>query len=167
MTTIPGNKFLDRLRHDYEGYCERYDEILTRCAENGRDPDEMEARSLDELRETMLPIGERIVELRDDWDRRYKAVTAFGGGDQPGAPVPVVAGSDGGMAPPADAALQGRGGIPPLLFGERQLRQMMAAVQARSALTLDMEPRSPACRTGPPWPPRPGRSSAPGRSRSR
>ena len=74
---MPANRLLDRLSTEYRALSDQYDEILTRCDDEGRDPTDHEAANLDGLRSEMGPLGERLVELRDTDDRRYAAVRAM------------------------------------------------------------------------------------------
>jgi HK97 family phage major capsid protein len=71
------NRLMDRLSDEYRALSTQYDEILTRCEDEGRDPTEHEAANLDGLRSEMSPLGERLVELRETDDRRYAAVRAM------------------------------------------------------------------------------------------
>jgi HK97 family phage major capsid protein len=71
------NRLMDRLTGEYRTLSDQYDEILTRCDDENRDPDDKEAANLDGLRSEMAPLGERLIELRETEDRRYAAVRAM------------------------------------------------------------------------------------------
>jgi HK97 family phage major capsid protein len=71
------NRLMERLSNEYRALSTQYDEILTRCDDEGRDPNDHEAANLDGLRSEMGPLGERLIELRETEDRRYAAVRAM------------------------------------------------------------------------------------------
>jgi HK97 family phage major capsid protein len=78
VTAMPvNNRLMDRLADEYRALSTQYDEILTRCDDEGRDPNDHEAQNLDGLRSEMGPLGERLIELRETEDRRYAAVRAM------------------------------------------------------------------------------------------
>jgi hypothetical protein len=64
------NRLLERLGADYTEKFSQYDVILKRCHAEGRDPNSAEEAELDDLSSQMEPLGERIVRLREDDDRR-------------------------------------------------------------------------------------------------
>jgi HK97 family phage major capsid protein len=86
------NRLLEKLGSEYRTLSEQYDEILNRCEEAGRDPDDNEAALLENLRSEMGPLGERLIELRETDERRFAAVRAMS--DAPEVPrsanLPVV-----------------------------------------------------------------------------
>jgi HK97 family phage major capsid protein len=86
------NRLMDRLSLEYRGLVEQYEQILNRCADDGRDPDDTEAELLDGLRSEMTPLGARLIELRETDDRRMAAVRAMA--DAPAVPdaskLPIV-----------------------------------------------------------------------------
>ncbi|HEY2300283.1 MAG TPA: hypothetical protein VGH66_00240, partial [Acidimicrobiales bacterium] len=71
------NRLLERLGADYSHLFADFDDILNRCAAEGRDPTDAEQGILDGLKEQMEPLGERIVELRSIEDRRHSTLTAL------------------------------------------------------------------------------------------
>jgi HK97 family phage major capsid protein len=71
------NRLLNRLGDDYNELFARYDAILNRCHDEGRDPDESEDGLLVELRSEMNPLGERIIQLRETEDRRSSTTAAL------------------------------------------------------------------------------------------
>jgi HK97 family phage major capsid protein len=71
------NRLFERLSGDYRTLTEQYEEILNRCADEGRDPSEAEAGTLDELRSEMGPLGDRLIELRESDERRFGALRAM------------------------------------------------------------------------------------------
>ena len=71
------NRLLDRLSAEYRTLSENYDEILTRCEDEQRDPNDTETGLLEGLRSEMQPLGDRVIELRETEDRRYAAVRAM------------------------------------------------------------------------------------------
>src|SRR6516162_290181 len=79
------NRLMDKLGGDYRLLVDQYEQILNRCADEGRDPDDTEAGLLDGLRSEMQPLGERLVELRETDDRRMAAVRAMA--DAPDLPA--------------------------------------------------------------------------------
>ena len=81
---MPTNRLLDRLAAEYRTLSEQYDDVLTRCEDEQRDPSDNESSILDGLRSEMQPLGERLIELRETDDRRYAAVRAMA--DAPLAP---------------------------------------------------------------------------------
>jgi HK97 family phage major capsid protein len=83
---------MEKLAVDYRGLVEQYEHILNRCADENRDPSDVEAANLDGLRSEMNPLGDRLVELREVDDRRLAAVRAMNDApDVPaGAKLPVV-----------------------------------------------------------------------------
>ena len=87
------NRLLERLGADYNQLFTNYDNILNRCHDENRDPDDNEVKLLEGLRSEMDPLGERIIQLRETEDRRSTTLTALtdvpdrqGGGDR----MPVV-----------------------------------------------------------------------------
>ena len=137
-------KLLDMLEARYAEGVDELDRILDRChAEGDRAPDLLEAAQLDRIHADLVPLGERLLEVRSHEERRHKAITAMSGGElRPVGAVPLVAAAEPGVETRSE--VQGRGGIPPLWFGESQLRQVMAAVKSRGGVdTSDMEPRRP------------------------
>jgi hypothetical protein len=117
------NRLLTRLGNDYTNLFDRYDAILNRCHDEGRDPTGGEEVELDQLRSDMTPLGERIVQLRETEDRRASTIVAIGGDSI----VPVQPGSGGMPVPPR------RHTLAPLHVGEVQLRAVMAAIAGRTA----------------------------------
>ncbi|HEY2303728.1 MAG TPA: phage major capsid protein, partial [Acidimicrobiales bacterium] len=71
------NRLLERLGADYQQLFSNFDDILNRCAAEGRDPTDAEQGILDGLKDQMDPLGERIVELRSIEDRRHSTVAAL------------------------------------------------------------------------------------------
>jgi HK97 family phage major capsid protein len=71
------NRLLERLGADYSHLFADFDDILNRCATEGRDPTDAEQGILDGLKADMEPLGERIVELRSIEDRRASTLTAL------------------------------------------------------------------------------------------
>lgn len=87
------NRLLERLGADYNQLFGQYDNILNRCHDENRDPDDNEVKLLEGLRSEMDPLGERIIQLRETEDRRQTTMTALtdmpdrqAGGDR----LPVV-----------------------------------------------------------------------------
>ena len=87
------NRLLERLGADYNQLFTNYDNILNRCHDENRDPDDNEVKLLEGLRSEMDPLGERIIQLRETEDRRQTTMTALAdmpdrqaGGDR----MPVV-----------------------------------------------------------------------------
>lgn len=71
------NRLLEQLRAQYGELVRSYDDILDRCANEGRDPSDTEATLLDSLRGELEPLGERIVQMRDTDSRRLATMTAL------------------------------------------------------------------------------------------
>jgi HK97 family phage major capsid protein len=111
------NRLVERLGADYNQLFERYDAILTRCHTEGRDPNSGEEVELDQLRSDMNPLGERIVQLRDDETRRQATATALDGLPTPLTPV----------------ATSERVRPSPLVCSDHMLRQIIDAVRSRTA----------------------------------
>jgi hypothetical protein len=123
------NRLLEQLRSQYGELVHQYDDVLDRCANEARDPSEVEAGVLEGLRGEMEPLGERIVQLRDTDARRLSTMTAL-------ADFPAT-GDDGSVMPASTSGPESEGQVqhtraelPPLAMGETQLRSLMAAVAA-------------------------------------
>jgi hypothetical protein len=116
------NALLTRLGRDYNDLFARYDTILNRCHDENRDPDPSETMELEGLRWELNPLGERIVQLRDDENRRQSTVLAL---TPPGGIEPVSA--------PAGAPPGRRHPLPPLTVGDTQLSAIQAAIENRTA----------------------------------
>ncbi|HSS09910.1 MAG TPA: phage major capsid protein, partial [Acidimicrobiales bacterium] len=140
------NRLLEKLSADYRDGLANYDEILNRCTAEGRDPDPGEARILDELRSEMEPLGERIVQLRSDADRRASTLTAMtpDSADGRNAPAPLQPGS----APPLQTRAR-RHPLPSLEVGEVQLRAVMDAIETRTPYSQPVELQTRAAITTP------------------
>ena len=86
------SRFMERMAADYKHLSEQYDGILSRCDDEGRDPNIDEVNLLEGLRSEMGPLGDRLIELRETDERRYAAVRAMS--DAPAVPdtknLPVV-----------------------------------------------------------------------------
>jgi hypothetical protein len=117
------NKLLERLGADYNEMFARYDAIVNRCHVEMRDPDASETMELEGLRSEMNPLGERIVQLRDDDDRRQSTITAM---TPPGGIVPVSGAGAAGV-------VEDRPRPSPLMCSDQMLRSIMHAVQSRTA----------------------------------
>ncbi|HEY2301926.1 MAG TPA: hypothetical protein VGH66_08530, partial [Acidimicrobiales bacterium] len=83
------NRLMQRLAGDYQTLVESYETILNTCADEQRDPTDVEAANLDGLRSQMTPLGDRLIELRETDDRRYAAVRAMA--DAPTLPDTITA----------------------------------------------------------------------------
>ena len=59
----PINRLLTRLRDNYADLSTAYDDIINRCADGNREPNEHEQANLIQLRTDMGPLADRIVEL--------------------------------------------------------------------------------------------------------
>jgi HK97 family phage major capsid protein len=82
---------MTNLAADFQTLTDQYENILDRCADEGRDPTETEAATLDGLRSQMQPLGERLVELRATDDRIVASRAAFTGAPElPPSPGPLV-----------------------------------------------------------------------------
>jgi HK97 family phage major capsid protein len=126
------NRLMEKLGSEYRTLSEQYDEILNRCEEAGRDPDDNEAALLENLRSEMGPLGERLVELRDTDERRFAAVRAMS--DAPEVPrsanLPVVQiRSEAEIYHPADA-----GGERWSFFGDLLHAQVDGELEARNRI---------------------------------
>ena len=94
------NRLLEQLRTQHAELSAQYDDVLNRCADEGRDPSEAEAGILEGLQGQLEPLGERIVTLRSADDRRLATMTALdnypivgddgSGRRSDGGPAPVV-----------------------------------------------------------------------------
>jgi hypothetical protein len=129
------NALLSKLGARYGELAQRYDAILDRCGREDRSPNSSETETLTQLRSDMGALTERVVELRDDEDRRHAAMTALT--DIPdlmgGAPYSVV-GDQGPVVPLAQGGptgllgMQTRAQPPELCPSEQQVRSLMAAI---------------------------------------
>ncbi|HEY2302181.1 MAG TPA: hypothetical protein VGH66_09820, partial [Acidimicrobiales bacterium] len=81
------NRLLERLGADYNQLFQNFDDILNRCAAEGRDPTDAEQGLLDGLKDQMEPLGDRIVELRAVEDRRHSTVVALSDVPERGEPT--------------------------------------------------------------------------------
>jgi hypothetical protein len=121
------NRLIERLGADYDQVLGRSEGILDRCHAEGREPSADEALELDGLRSDMDPLGERILELREVDDRKHavaRAMTPDGGDGHVG---PLQSGSL------ASGHVEGRARPSPLICSDAMLRNIMQAVQTRSA----------------------------------
>lgn len=127
------NRLIERLRGQFEQLLEQYDGILNRCADETRDPTELEAANLVSLRAEMEPLSDRLVQLRADDDRRMLALTALTNYPDPGA----LPGAGTGRAPVvqvrSEPAIYRRDGGASF-FADLFQAQMSADVEARSRL---------------------------------
>jgi HK97 family phage major capsid protein len=131
------NALLDTLGERYRSLAETYDQILAKCADEKREPNELEEQNLIDLRSQMEPLTERVVELRADEDRRHRAMTAL-------TDIPDISGTEGGGSTrtpvvrvrseavtyrPADAGMEYRS-----FFADLYSAQITGDVEARSRL---------------------------------
>ena len=65
------SRFMERMAADYKHLSEQYDGILSRCDDEGRDPNADEVTQLEGLRPEMGPLGDRLIELRETDERRF------------------------------------------------------------------------------------------------
>jgi HK97 family phage major capsid protein len=140
------NRLLERLGQDYKNLFDEYDQILNRCHAENRDPTSSEEGELTGLRSIMEPLGDRIVQLREDDDRRTAAVRAMtpAGGDVAASSAHPVPGR--------------RHTPPPLRVGEMQLRAITSAITNRTPYHEAIEPMqtraavmTPVGATSPVW----------------
>jgi hypothetical protein len=156
------NVLLQQLGQRYESLAGEYDSIVTTCERERREPSGAEESRLLQLRDQMRPLVDRVEELRDDEDRRHRAMNALtdipdisgtepGGRyhaisgwtpstgqpqGQPGGPVmPVVGGNGNGYGRPQTRA----GRLPLLQASDAQLGRFLHAFQTRSAWQEDLE----------------------------
>jgi hypothetical protein len=129
---------MERLGGDYRALTDQYEAVLNRCGDEDRDPTDSEVALLDGLRSEMEPLGERLVQLRDDEDRRTAAVRAMArGGDNGTGTIEPVNGDGGG------AAVQTRRhALAPLTVPEHQIRAIVQAAHDRQPYNELVETRA-------------------------
>ena len=86
------NRLMANLASDFQTLTDQYETILNRCADEDRDPTEVEASTLEGLRSQMQPLGDRLVELRATDDRIMASRQAFANAPElpPSAPGSIV-----------------------------------------------------------------------------
>jgi hypothetical protein len=138
------NALISMLRDRYEAMSAEFDAVANRCAEAGREPTDVEARSLAQIDSEMEPLGERIKDLVEQETRRYAANRVMENAprvetrsiDDRGRVVNVGTGQvvDEEVDPEAPVRLA------PLMASNAQLRRLSAAIQTRSVFREDLEP---------------------------
>ena len=88
------NRLLEQLRTQHAELSAQYDDVLNRCADEGRDPSDAEAGILEGLTGQLGPLGERIVTLRSADDRRLATMNALDNYPQVGDAGTGSAGGD-------------------------------------------------------------------------
>jgi hypothetical protein len=122
------NRLLERLTADYSGLEDRYQTIIDRIADEGRQPNEHDMALIEGLRSEMTPLAERVLELRaiDDQRRETLRVMTSDGRDMSDPSMTSLVDGSGGGAP-----IQTRRRPPSLHVGETQLRSFMEAIDQR------------------------------------
>ena len=134
------NRLMQKLGEDYRTLSDQYDEILNRCDEASRDPDDNEAALLENLRSEMSPLGERLIELRETDERRFAAVRAMS--EAPDVPetrnLPMVrVGAEAEVyRPPGDAGGEGYGFFRDVLHAQMDGDTDAAARLARHTIQM-------------------------------
>jgi hypothetical protein len=68
------NRLMERLACDFRSLTTEYEMILDRFGDESRDPTDLEAERLDQLRADMQPLGDRLIELRETEERMTASI---------------------------------------------------------------------------------------------
>jgi hypothetical protein len=132
------SKLLDRLAADYRGLSDQYDEVLAGADLDNRDLTDAESVKLDGLRSEMAPLGDRLIQLKEDEERKSAAVTFMGDDGSKSYLHPVAPGHLEG----APVQNRDRRRPPPLGVGETQMRAVVEALSERRAYSEPVETRA-------------------------